>query len=701
MGRRDKARGDIDAPVGRDFRLFLAVLWLVFRSLKLLGAEPLPVDIGAASQEVRAVPAVRAATPPVIDGILDDECWGRAPAVTDFTCHESEKPAKEQTFVRVLYDDAALYVSFECIEPEPEKIQAMERKYDRDVWGDDWIELQVDTFHDHRTKYIFVANPLGTRLDIRDGLFGWDPSWDYDWRCACTIQEDRWIAEMAIPIGGLHFLRGDNVTWGINFHRCDKGNDQTSTWCYRNRKPWSVREFGHLVGLDLSRVAIDRRPRFSTYVSGTVRERGGEDEASTGLDASLRLNPQLISAFTINPDYGQVEADPDTIELRDTERYLQERRPFFVEGGEIFHTPINIYYSRRFVEIDAGAKVTGIDPDWSLGLLDVQGEITRDDVLRDGNYLVGRFARNIGDESHIGAMFTNSERQDGANRVGSLDSRIFLTRDVSWTTQVLGLYDEVGIETDGEIDEDAYAVYSGVFGGKEPFWWGIDFNDISRGFRPDLGYVPRRDIRGPAIHLEYWQDFDEGPVKWYGGDIHYHYYEDHDGKMKLRDITEYFNIGFRNEFEFSLYAGDAYHRPYQNYWRGVWVGYYMKDFWRSISGCYTRGEFEEVPYDEFKILKPFRIGDRLTTAPEGTYRIEKPDEGRKEIWLWRWVTEYTFTWEGRVKFTAEQSSEDRHNLTLLFEWPIRENLDLYLVLNDWKTDEDEERAAFAKVVYHF
>ena len=159
MCRRDKDWEE-DLPGPRCFRFFLAVMWLIFRSLSLLGAEAPPECPAAATAAVRTIKAVRVDSPPVIDGMLDDACWRDAPAATGFVAHDTDKPARDQTVIRVLYDDRVLFVAFECLESEPEKIQATERKYDRGLWDDDWVEVVLDTFHDHRNRYVLIANTL-------------------------------------------------------------------------------------------------------------------------------------------------------------------------------------------------------------------------------------------------------------------------------------------------------------------------------------------------------------------------------------------------------------------------------------------------------------------------------------------------------------------------------------------------------------
>jgi len=319
---------------------------------------------------VRSMAVVRTDTPPIIDGKLDDACWSQANVTTDFTDYRLEQPAVEQTFVRVLYDDQNLYIAFECLEPDPNSIVGVERRYDQSLSDEDSVVARFDTFHDHRCAYVFGVNTLETRYDARMGLFDShdDDTWGCDWSAACTVEKDRWFAEMAIPIGNMLFERKDAVTWGANFYRREKGVPERSYWSYRNSRARYPPEYGHLTNLDLAKVKVNRKPAFEMYFSATSDLDKSSNKLSTGLDISMRLNSELTSALTINPDFGQVEADPDTIELRDTERFLRERRPFFREGNELFGSPLNIYYSRRFTDIEAGAKINGQGKTWALGL---------------------------------------------------------------------------------------------------------------------------------------------------------------------------------------------------------------------------------------------------------------------------------------------------------------------------------------------
>ncbi len=678
---------------------YTMVLLITLPAIALLTNTGTAQDRGPA----RSMVAVRTDTPPVIDGKLDEACWSQANVATDFTDYRIEQLAKEQTFVRVLYDDENIYIAFECIEPDPNSIVGVERKYDQSLHEEDSVTVRLDTFHDHRCCYVFAVNTLGTRFDARMGLFDYyeDDTWGCEWTAACTVGKDRWFAEMSIPIRNMLFEQKDAATWGLNFYRREKAKSERSYWCYRNSRARYPNEFGHLTNLDLAKVKLKQKPSYETYFSTTSDLKRFSNKLSTGLDMSLRLNSELTSAFTVNPDFGQVDADPDTIELRDTERFLREKRPFFREGNELFGSPLNIYYSRRFMDIEAGAKMTGQGRNWALGILDVQGEIEREDNEFTGNYHVGRYIHNIGENSHVGGIWANSNRSDGMNITGGIDARLFFDSTTSFTAQFLGLRDSEGIETDGIYDHDAYGLLTAISGGTRPVYWRLDYRDISRGFRPDLGYIPRRDIRGPGSYLRYREYYDQGILKSIGAVSEVQIYENNDHDTTLRDFLEAVGAGFRNEIEIWYIHSDRYHAPYQNRYDRIRLEYNEEvDVWDSITASVAKGVYEEEPYKEYSLEKPFKITERMVSTFEGNYRIQE-ENGNEDIWLWRSVTQYTFPWNGRIKFTAEQTSEDRHNLTMLFSWPMKDDTDLYFLLNDYEVDGDEVRAAFFKIVYRF
>lgn len=180
----------------------------------------------------KSVLAVRVTTPPIIDGRLDDEAWRHAPVNSEFTDILDEAPAEDRTEVRLVYDDAYIYVAAVMYQAR-ETINAVRRKYDRlQLRFEDYFQVNLDTFHDHGRAYIFLVSPLGVRWDSRDGLFDRNASWDADWRAETAIEDDRWIVEMAIPIGVMHHNRAPDQTWGINCRRRVSLENEATHWNY-------------------------------------------------------------------------------------------------------------------------------------------------------------------------------------------------------------------------------------------------------------------------------------------------------------------------------------------------------------------------------------------------------------------------------------------------------------------------------------
>lgn len=649
----------------------------------------------------RSTRAIRTATAPVIDGKLDDACWQQAPVETDFTNYKTLKLAEEQTQVRVLYDDTHLYVAYECLEPNMADVVAFTRIDDRFMQGEDLVQLRLDTFHDRRCCYCFEMNTFGTRRDFRYGLFSIDTSWSCEWSGAVTTDTDRWYAEFCIPIANLLFKAEDDAVWGANFRRFEYGKQEISFWNYQNSRSYLPRGYGLLTDLDLSQVQVSHRPSFETYLRSTTDLDKHDTDLSTGLDMSLRVNANSASAFTINPDYGQVEADADTIELRDTERFLPERRAFFREGSELFQTPIVAYYSRRLSDIDAGGKLTGQDQDWSLGLVQVYGQIHHDNELKQGHQHAGRLTRYVGDLSHVGGIWTWSERPEGRNVCGGMDTRLFLTETTSFTAQGLALYDSEVIVTDSQTDNDATAFYTSIGGGDKPIWWDVYYRNIGRGFRPDLGYVPRRNIAGPGASLRSRYDFTGSPFLFFRSEHNFDHYQNDEEVRTLQDLYNNFTLYGRNQLGYAYTRLDRYRRPYQN-WANRFSASYNREnnYWQSVQVGYEYGTWQDNRYREYRLDKPIQIAKQLTTQFGGSYRneaIQHPSPA--EVWLFRSVTQYNFGWGARFKFTYEDTSEDRHNITALYTWPIDRSFDFYFLYNDYRTTIEEVNEVFAKIVW--
>jgi hypothetical protein len=309
--------------------------------------------------------AVRTSGPISIDGRPDEAAWLAAPMITEFTQVEPDEwaPVSERTEVRFLYDDFNLYVAGWMYDRGP--IVARLGRRDS-TWPDvDSFIVFIDTYHDHRTAYRFTVNPSGTKRDEiitvgggnnpgRGGPSGTgfgDTSWDPVWEVATHVGDEGWFVEMRIPFGQLGYAPGDAQHWGLQVDRRIGRKAEHASWSFTPLlERATVARFGHLEGIEgikrtgpleimpfLTTRAEYRRVGPQSGVDFSDPFRSGRDYfADAGIDLKFRLTPNFTVTGTLNPDFGQVEMDPAEINLSAFETRLNERRPFFVEGAEIF-----------------------------------------------------------------------------------------------------------------------------------------------------------------------------------------------------------------------------------------------------------------------------------------------------------------------------------------------------------------------------
>ncbi len=701
----------------------------------------------------KTIPAIRVSSPPVIDGVLDDAVWREAPVAKKF--HPSPNDpltlppfrrdaammtvgndaelvggfmdtsrddlAELQTEVRIAYDDEFIYVAAVMYQNR-DTINATERKYDRmQLRFEDYFQVMFDTFHDHQSTYVFLVSPLGVRWDSRDGVLERNVSWDAEWSVKTDIHDDRWIAEMAIPIGVMYHNRDDYVTWGINFRRRVSLQNASSHWNYtpnagvpgRAQGPKFVADFGHWDGIDLSDSVIDKTPRIEQYVTSGVRRRPGSDDVHrvfrTGIDLEMRLDSHWVTTFAASPDFVEVAADEGDVENRDTQRFLEERRNFFKEGAEIFRTPINVYDSRSILDFEGAAKITGIGDNWTAATLSLRGEasLSGDEALMS----VTRATLSPTPSVQLGTTFVGIDRRDGYNVVAGADARVDVGATSTWTSQYLYMIDEGRDDFETVAGEDAHQNEHGfltvIEGGDRPWFYRLDFTDISEDFQPDLSFVPRRDIIGPTLLISYRDDYEHPIVEGARGEFFWEYYQNHDGKTVLRDYFLESTIEFQNGWDFTASFRDDFHDPFHNDTYLLGAVYNREDRYKSWEGFFSWGEFQKVDFAQFTGAKPFQLTRRWLNAVSGTFRQEEPRHAdTRDVWLARFESEYTFDWDGRVKLAWEEGSDESHLRTLLFAYENVRNWDFYIVANDIRTFDDigmeyEKLEFFTKFVYRW
>ncbi len=306
--------------------------------------------LAEAQQEAReATAATRLnGTTPVIDARLDDPAWDGVRPVTGFLQRNPIEGAapSESTEVRIAYDDRALFVGFRGYDRNPDLVTGRLVRRDQRVSADNFT-ISLDTYADRRTAFEFSVNPSGARRDVfiyGDGT-GRDESWDpvYDW--AARQDSLGWSVELRIPFSQLRFASRDSIAFGMRLQRSINRRNEEVNWPFFPRdQAGEVSQYGKLIGL--IGVPAPRRLELLPYVAGSSTFEPGEDgnpfatgrraEVRLGGDLKLGVTSSTTLDVTANPDFGQVEADPAVVNLTAFESFFPERRPFFVEGTNLF-----------------------------------------------------------------------------------------------------------------------------------------------------------------------------------------------------------------------------------------------------------------------------------------------------------------------------------------------------------------------------
>jgi hypothetical protein len=329
--------------------------------LAFVGAASPPAG---ASDAVKSMMAARTATPPVIDGQLDDAAWSLVEPDDRFTQRfprDGDTPIQHTT-LRVLYDDTAVYIGMRMDDDDADKIVARLARRDHQVESD-FVTVALDSRHDHSTGYFFTLNAAGVQFD---GTLFDDSSMTYDWDAVWEGMVSRdahgWTAEFKIPLSVLRFPDENVQEWGIQAERYVSRTQEDDRWSYTPQNIQAlVSPLGHLTGLDglHPRRTLELLPftvarlKIHTDSGGAILGLGatnGADvtpEATVGLDAKIGLTSNLTLDATINPDFGQVDADEVVLNLSRFETFFPEKRPFFLEGSDVFRTDLGQFYSRR------------------------------------------------------------------------------------------------------------------------------------------------------------------------------------------------------------------------------------------------------------------------------------------------------------------------------------------------------------------
>lgn len=461
-----------------------------------------------------------------VDGVLDEPAWAQAARLVGFHAYEPAdgSPAQERTEVLVWYAPDALHVGVRAYDSRPRTVRAT--LADRDNIGqEDRVTLYLDTFDDRRRAFLFAVNPLGVQQDgVRaEGSGGpgrafgggTDLSPDYQWESAGRRTAWGWEAELRIPFKSLRYAGGDVQRWGLQVTRHVQRTGREDAWTDVRRGAASfLAQSGTMTGIrDIERGVVLEAQPFVTASSRAGRAspsapiRRDDVVTSTGANARLGFASAALD-LTVNPDFSQVESDAGLVTANERfSLFVPERRPFFLEGIELFASPNQLVYTRRVADPVAGAKLTGKVGPWGYAYLAALDE-TPGGGTRDALFNVLRLRRDAGRNSLVGLTLTDRRAGGLANTVAAADARIVFGKYVV-EAQAGGSRTDLGPPPPVTIGDPTLAtvapmpvdaVRSGGFWSAEVDRtgraWGFNYSieSFDDRFRTDAGFIPRTGI---------------------------------------------------------------------------------------------------------------------------------------------------------------------------------------------------------------
>jgi len=503
-----------------------------------------PVDPEAPLRQFEVSPAKSEIR---IDGTLDEAAWQSATVVDlpyEWFPGDNVTP-KAKTDSYITFDSEHLYIAFRAYDPAPSAIRA--HLMDRDVITpfvqDDHVGFSLDTFNDERRAYQFRINPLGVQVDAvfneMDGLE--DFSWDAIWRSAGRVDEQGYTIEVAIPFKQLRFPRTTGPqTWGFeafrNYprnvrHRMSSRYTDRAKQCLlcQENKLSGFQGIAPGRNLEITPTVTAQRDDQLTDSSPDALQ-PGESEFEPGITARWGITPNVSLNAAVNPDFSQVEADAAQLSINTRfSLYYPEKRPFFLEGADLYTTPLEAVFTRTVAEPTWGAKLNAKEGKNGVGVFMAQDDLNNlilpsnqgsslvslDEQVTSG---VVRYRRDIGARSVLGVLYTGREGDTYHNRVGGLDGVFRLTKSATVRFQYLmsdtqypGALAEEYEQVPDAFTGDAFKVQYDHFSDN---WRGyVRYTDLDPAFRADSGFVPRVDVR--TAEAQYERFLHGSSDKWY------------------------------------------------------------------------------------------------------------------------------------------------------------------------------------------
>ena len=459
----------------------------------------------SANQEALKIP--RLSSPPKIDGVLDNPLWEKEALKIEnflqYTPKEKGTPS-EKTVAYIGYDTKNLYIAFRCFDSEPKKIRASVTKRDN-IIDDDWVIIFLDCFNEKRRAFSFILNPIGVQMDMmrmeEGGNDNMDESWDTVFYSDGKIDEQGYTVEVAIPFKSIRFPDKEEKIWGMTLGRTIARKGEIIIWPPASKSiPGLLTQEGEI----LVQGKVEKGRNFELMpVFTSLKNKDKKIDTEPGVNFKYGISSDLTMDLALNPDFSHIEADAPQIDINQRYAlYYQEKRPFFLEGMEIFRFPeIEMVYTRRIIDLGAGAKLTGKIGRFTYGLLSAYDtnpteslwEVHEGGESRNENALfnIFRLKTDVFKESYLGFCLADKEIDGSFNRVAGVDGTFKFKNKYFFNFQVTGSKTKY----EDESTDIAPALYGEFYYYTKHWGGGVYWKSIHPDFEASSGFVNRVDYR--------------------------------------------------------------------------------------------------------------------------------------------------------------------------------------------------------------
>jgi hypothetical protein len=733
--------------------LWASRVWLPGLLGLLVLGDPPAVSAQESWEEYQA-DAVRVATPPRIDGVLDEAIWQTAAVIDEFIQQEPNEgaPATERTEVRILYDGSSLYLGVRAFHSDTEDVIATEMRRDGDrILQEDNFQVILDTFMDSRSGYMFIVTPLGAQLDQqifdeggrdrRASANSINRDWDGVWSVATSRAQDHWVAEIEIPMVTLRFPEADRQSWGINFMRDIRGKNEQVFWAPIPRafSLTRVSLAGSLRGLESLDRGLDLRVTpYATAGGRRTREQGIADNSTqgdVGLDVKYGLSASLNLDITVNTDFAQAEVDNEQVNLTRFPLFFPEKRDFFLENSGQFTvgTPnslgriADLFFSRRIgltssggnVPILGGARLTGKLGGNNIAVMDLQTDGGFGQPAE--NFLVARYSRDVLGGSHIGGIVVNKQANSGGyfNRTYAADMNLALTSALTVDGFLAGTSTPgvSGGELGGHLRagwlDQSWRVYS-------------EYTDLGNNFNPEVGFVPRVGMRRSKLHLEYNPRPGKWGIRMMDPMWNVTYITDQSGRLVSRQFHHMLSTTFENGANLNVMHNRYFERidnpfgvggvtidpgDYRFYdWRFSFRSDPSRRFTYNLS--YAPQTFYDGNRTDMSVRAGFRVTDRLATSARVSRNDVEIPNGAFQADIASIQVDYAFSTTISLRsLTQYNSLSEQLSTSARLRYIFRPGSDIYVVYDEVRRDapltldpfldEYRDRQLLVKMTYLF